>query len=148
MKLRHLTTSALALILISACSDSTGVEVDDLAGVWTAQSLVFTSVADPQLSVDLVVSEGAAATLTLGEDATYTLVITFTQFPDENENEAGTYVVTGSTLTLSLNGTGSPEPFTIVRDGDTMTLTATDDEFDFDDNGVDEPAIMVITLTR
>ena len=32
MKLRHLTISAMALILMSACSDATGLETADLAG--------------------------------------------------------------------------------------------------------------------
>ena len=146
MKHRNLIISTLALILMSACSDSTGVEVDDLAGVWTATSLVFTSVADPTISVDLVVVEQATVTLTLRSEATYALVITSLLEP--TENEAGTYVVTGTTLTLSQTGTGSPEPFTIVRNGDTMTLTDIDEEFDFSDDQVGEPAIMVITLTR
>ena len=54
--------------------------------------------------------------------------------------------MTGSTLTLSQTGQGSPESFTIVRDGDTVTLTDTAEEFDFTE--VEEPAILVITLTR
>jgi hypothetical protein len=131
MKLKHLTTSALALILMSACSDSTGLEVDDLTGTWTASSIVFTSVADPTVSADMVADEGATLTLTLGAEATYTLILTIPQ--EETEDEAGTYVVSGSTLTLSQTGEGSPEAFTISRDGDTMTLTDNDEEFDFDE---------------
>ena len=145
MKLRHLTISAMALILMSACSDATGLETADLAGTWTASSIVFTSVADPEVSVDVVTVEGATLTVTLGEDDTYTWIFT-NEVPEESENEAGSYVVTGSTLTLSQTGHGSPELFTIVRDGNTMTLTVTDEDFDF--TQVEEPAILVITLTR
>lgn len=144
MKLRHLTTGAMALILMSACSESTGLEVDDIAGTWTATSMVFTSVADPLVSFDMV-TEGAALTLTLSAEATYDFLFTFPL--EEDEVEAGGYVVTGSTLALSPTGTGSPESFTIARNGDTMTLTS-DDEFDFDENEVEEPAILVLTLTR
>ena len=83
MKLRNLTTAAVALTLIAGCTDGTGIEPDDLAGIWTASSVVFTSVADPTVSVDLM-DEGATVTLTLGADATYTLALVF---PEETENE-------------------------------------------------------------
>ena len=146
MKFKHLTISALALILMTACSDSTGLESSDLVGTWTATSMIFTSVEDPVASVDLVAVEGAILTLSLGEDDTYTWVLTIPGVPEENEHEAGTYVVTGSTVTLSETDTGSPEPFTIVRNGDTLTLTDTNEEFDF--TQLKEPAVLVITLTR
>lgn len=71
MKLRHLTTSAMALIVMSACTDSTGLEVDDLTGTWTASSIVFTSTADATVSADLVADEGTyivtGSTLTLSQ---------------------------------------------------------------------------------
>ncbi len=76
MKLRHLTTSAMALIVMSVCTDSTGLEVDDLTGTWTASSIVFTSTADATVSADLVADEGASFVLTLGADATYTFILT------------------------------------------------------------------------
>jgi len=74
MKHKHLTISALALILMSACTEATGVGVEpnDLAGTWTSTSIVFTSVADPTLSVDLA-TEGTTMSLTLNTDGTYTV---------------------------------------------------------------------------
>jgi hypothetical protein len=98
-----------------------------------------------RFSRHFVTVEGATLTLTLGEDDTYTWIFT-KEVPEESEDEAGAYVVTGSTLTLSQTGEGSPESFTIVRDGNTMTLTVTEEDFDFTE--VEEPAILVITLTR
>ena len=143
MSKRHLISSALALVLISACGDATGVTTDDLAGTWTATSMVFTSTADPELSVD-VIPLGVAMTLVLGADETYSWAFVFPGEP--GEDEAGTYTVSGSTLTISETGTGSPEAFTIARDGDTMTLTLAD-VFDFTE-GIEEDATLVITLTR
>lgn len=142
MKLRNLTTAALALTLMTACSDATGVEPDDLAGIWTANSIVFTSVADPEVSVDLV-TEGATLSITLGEDGGYVLVLTF---PDEDdENEIGTYVVDGSTITL--NPTGAEiTVFNIARDGDIMVLTNDDEVFEFDVQ--EEPATLEVVLAR
>lgn len=145
MQLRHLTTSALALIILSACSDATGVTVDDLTGTWTATSIVFTSTGTPPVVVDIVAEEQASLTLLFVADGTYTL--TLTEPPDPVDIESGSYTVTGSLLTLSETGTGSPDAFTINRDGDTMILSKTDD-FDFDDDLVDDPAQLVITLTR
>ena len=66
MKHRNLIISTLALILMAGCTDSvaTGVEPDDLAGIWTAQSLVCTSVEGSMVSADEV-AEGALVTLVL-----------------------------------------------------------------------------------
>ena len=145
MKLRHLTISTLALILMTACSDAMGVEPDDLAGTWTATSIVFTQTAASNATVNVVAVDGAAVTLVLAADATYTF--TFTSPLEPTENEAGAYTVTGTNLNLSPTGTGSPETFTISRDGDTMTLTGSD-TFEFDPLIGEEPATMVIILTR
>jgi hypothetical protein len=123
-------------------TDPTGVEPADLAGTWTATAIVFTSVANPTLSVDEV-ADGAAMTLVLSADGEYTLTFVFPGEP--NENETGTYTVSGSTLTITPPG-GSQETIGVSRNGDTMTLTL-DDIYDFDDQG-EEDATLVITLTR
>ena len=144
MKLRHLTTSALALMLMAGCDDSgTGVEPDDIAGTWSATAIVFTQTAAPNESVDLVTAEQATVTLVLGADATYTF--TFTS-PMETETETGTYTVSGSTLTLNPTE-GEAETFTIVRNGDSMTLTGAD-TFEFDEQAGEEAATLVVTVTR
>ena len=150
MKLRHMTTSALALILMAACTEATGVEetsleTDDLAGTWTATSMVLTSLADNTLSVDLVAQDGALVTLVLGADGTYDF--TFVSDVELTENEVGTYTVSGSSLTIDPTGTAEgPETFTISRTGDTMTLTGADDHDFTPGQWVD--VTMVITLTR
>ena len=90
MKHRNLTISTLAaLILMSACTEGegTGVEPDHLAGTWTSTSFVLTSVANPSMSMDLVAEEGAALTLVLGADGTYSF--TFVSNVEPTENEVG-----------------------------------------------------------
>jgi hypothetical protein len=144
---RQLTVSAMALIAMSACTDDgTGVAPDDIAGIWTASSAVFTSVADPTVSEDAVV-EGVTVTITLGADDTYTLAVTI---PDEpNEDDAGMYAVSGSTLTLTPTSVEDDlETFAVARDGDSMTLTASDNEWAFGENEVEEAATLVMNLTR
>ena len=149
MKLRHLTTSALALIVMAACTDATGVgvEPDDLAGSWTSTSLILTSVANPSTTMDLVAEEGALVTLVLGADGAYTF--TYTSTVEPTENETGTYTVLGNTMTVTpVTPEGhAAEEITIVRVGDTLTLTL-DDEDVFTDGGQAEAAVLVIVLTR
>ena len=143
MKHKHLTISALALILMSACTEATGVEPNDLAGTWTATSIVFTSVADPTLSVDMA-TEGATMSLTLNADGTYTWAFVFPGEP--TEDETGTYTVSGNIMTITASAQDFAETVAIVRSGDTLTLTLTD-VFDFTE-GVEVDATMVIVLTR
>ena len=132
MKLRHLTISTLALILITGLGDSgTGVEPDDLAGTWTATSMIFTQTASPNATVDLVAVDMASLTAVLGADSTYAWTFVFPPDAGEDEDEAGIYTVSGSTLTLSPTGTGSPEMWALARNGDTMTLTDADEMFEF-----------------
>ena len=144
MKLRHLTISTLALILMTGCGDDavTGVNADLIAGTWTATKMVFTADADPNDFVDIIADEGAALEIVFDADGTYDFTFTFPGFPDENET--GTYSVSGSTMTITPAGEAA-ETFTISRDGDTMTLTDADD---FDFGAGDEAATVVITLTR
>lgn len=144
MKLKHRTIPLLALTLMGACTDdgATGVAPDDLAGTWTATAMVFSSVADPTTTVD-VVTEGAALTLVLNADGTYSFVSVFPGEPDEDET--GTFSVSGDVMTITPTGL-DPETFAIFRDGDTLTLTDSD-TFDFG-QGVEEDALLVITLVR
>ena len=149
MKTRHILTSALALIAMTACSDSdaTSVEAVDLQGTWSAASMVVTSVADPSLTADLI-ALGTTVSVMFAADGTYTVTINDPGIP--TETETGTYSVSGSTLTLVETFEGQvqpPEEITIILNGNSMTLTM-DDHWDFDDNGTDDPAIMVVGLTR
>ncbi len=146
MKLKHLTISTLALILMTACGDATGVDVDDLAGTWTSTSITLTNVADTSMSVEIVAAESASLTLVLRTDASYT--VTFTIPGDEDEVETGIFAVSGTTLTLT--ETAPPkdtEVYTVVRDGDSMTLTGTD-TYEFVQGQGDQVATAVIILTR
>ena len=147
MKHRNLIISTLALILVAGCTDATGgtgVEPDDLAGTWTSTSLILTSVANPSMLMDLVAEEGAAVTIVLGADGTYTF--TFVSDVEPTENEIGIYTVAGNIMTITPTD-GFVETIVILRDGNTMTMTL-DEEIVFIDGTNAEAAVMVITLTR
>ncbi len=123
--------------------DATAVEPTNLAGTWTATSIVFTSTANSSLSVDEV-ANGATMSLTMTADGTYAWTFVFPGEP--TENESGTYTVSGDTLTVTPTG-GTQETMVVSRNGDTMTLTLAD-TYDFDGDHVEEDATLVITLTR
>jgi hypothetical protein len=146
MKLRNLTMSALALILMTGCGDATGVEPDDIAGTWTATSTLFTQVSDNTVKADPVVDDGAVVTLALGANLNYTF--TFVLAPD-SETEVGTFEVTGDELTLTPAPPTAelPQVFVIARDDDLMTLIGTD-TFEFDEQAGEQAAQLVVTLVR
>mgnify|MGYP001046658334 FL=1 len=106
--------------MIAGCGDDTGtdaeaeetsVEADDIAGTWTATSMLFTQTAAPNATEDPVVDGGAVLTLVLNATGTY--AFTFVLAP-ENEAEAGAYTVSGSTITITPTG-GTAESFGIER---------------------------------
>ncbi len=148
--MRTLSTIVLAAVLVVGCSDSTdpgNVSEDDLAGVWTATQFLFTSTADPNVTLDMI-SQGGTFSLTINADGTYSEAGVFGGNPREVENGSGTYVIQGTNLMLTEDE--DPEPFTVafVLSGNTLTLSATDETFDFDEDGVEEAATLEIVLTR
>jgi hypothetical protein len=146
MKLRNLTISTLALILMTGCGDATGVEPDDIAGTWTATSTLFTQVSDTTVKADPVVDDDAVVTLALGSNLNYTF--SFVLAPD-NETDVGTFDVTGDQLTLTPSPPTAelPQVFVVARDDDLMTLTGTD-TFVFDEQAGEQAALLVVTLVR
>lgn len=136
--------AALTLVVCSlACADSTGVTPSDLEGTWTAQSVLFTNMVSSSETFDLIANGGSYA-ITLMPDGEFTSSFTFEQ---ESESLSGTYSVSGSQITISESGQGSPETFSITRDGNTMVLSGID-SWDFDEDGTEEDATLVVTLTR
>lgn len=124
----------------------------DLIGSWEATSMVFTSIADPATSVDVIQEYGAAFTLQSNADGTYAVEFTY---PDEN----GTYTETESGVYTSIEGllwvydSDSVDPELVLLfydvDGSTATLAHTiDEEFDFNNDGIAGPAIMTIELAK
>ena len=142
MNSRRLATSALALMLMTACGDSTGLEPSDLQGIWNADSMVYTSTADPTLTVDLI-ADGATLELQLAADGMFLWTLSGVGFA--SSVSTGAYGAVGGILTLT--PAGSPQRFMITRDGNNMTLTA-DDAYDFDEDSISEAATLRITLRR
>lgn len=141
---------AIGILLLaaaaSACSDSTGLDSNDLAGTWVASVWELTNPANASQSFDILAG-GGSMKIVFRSDSTFTSTILN---PDETvaEVDTGTYEVVGTTLTIAESGSGSPTPFQAVRDGSALTLTSSDEDYDWNDDGTDDPANMRIVLDR
>ncbi|MGD8866708.1 MAG: hypothetical protein PVI01_03745 [Gemmatimonadales bacterium] len=145
----------LAGIFLSACGgdDETPTEVtlDDLAGIWTATSLV----AQPSgggFGIDLI-GANTVATLEITSEGRFTLAAQDLLIgPDVTLT--GTFEITGARAArITVDGSqGDPLVTTFDLSGDTLTVTIADAAlFDLDGNGTidqDEAVTLTGTLIR
>ena len=133
-------------VAVGCTSDSTSgpASASEFVGDWLASSYVVTSIANTSLSEDLVAQQ-------------MTLSITFTEttysgtavFPGEpTETFSGTYTIGASQLTLSETDQLEPELMTYTLSGNAMTLSGVDELYDFDGDGVEDPATFMMVLAR
>ncbi len=139
---------ALFVAVAVGCSDSgnsTGpASASDFVGDWLASSYVLTSIANTSLSEDLI-PLGMTLSITFTE-TTYSGTAAFTGEP--TETFSGTYTISGNQLTLNETGQGEPELMTYTLSGNAMTLAGSDEEYDFDDDGVEDPATFSMLLAK
>lgn len=148
---------------LSGCSgddDGNGTDPDpiviaDLAGTWTCTQFLATSTDDPQVQFELI-ALGGALTVTVAPDGSF---VGEASFPDPDTGQlivvpfGGAMDLTSQTLLVMdflveippFLEDGTSE-FTLV--GNTMTLHQEVTTFDFDFDGVDDPATFDATLVR
>jgi hypothetical protein len=149
MKLaRFAFAAALGALALSCGGDEGtgpgGITIADLAGTWDATTATFEGVVGSGF-VDLI-ADGGSVTLTITGDGRFTFVLTL---PGESpETASGTMHFEEDFLVMTFDDDPSdPVFFIFFFSDDTLTL-AGEDEFDFDDDGVDEPAIITLVLQR
>lgn len=136
----------LAVIFAAACSkDSVTADpaVAPFVGDWAADSLVLTSVADPQTSLDLI-ALGAQFTLNVQPSGQYTAILIY---GGQAPTEFGKLEVSGQTLTLRPNGSGSPTAGTYSFNGNHLIVDG-ETQFDFNLDGTNEPALEHLDLVK
>jgi hypothetical protein len=140
---------AVLVVVLSACGDKDTVVAPDpsmapLVGDWTATALVVTSVANPDVEVDII-ALGAAFSLNIQPSGQYTAILLYA---GQSQTEIGKMSVSGNVLTLT---TSYPEVTTstaiFALQGDQLTMDA-DTEFDFNLDGTSEPALAHFELVR
>ncbi len=139
---RSLTVLAVGLATI-ACGDATGVDPEDLVGTWSAFTAIATNPADPSETADLV-AQGVSLTFVIEADGR---IETIVEIQDIVDRDIGTLTVTDGEFTLVIEG--RPLTWTISRRDDTLTIDIiTGMEWDFGDDGLDEPATMLLEMLR
>jgi hypothetical protein len=145
MKASSLGIALFVAVGVGCSSDSTGpASASDFVGDWLASSYVVTNIANTSQSEDLIAME-----MTLSITFTETTYSGTASFPGEvAETFSGTYTISGSQLTLNETGELEPETMTYTLSGNAMTLAGNDEEYDFDNDGVDDPATFVMVLAK
>jgi hypothetical protein len=136
----------LGLQLVACGRDATGPDTPslaDIAGRWRANKIEYTNKADPSERADLA-QLGARLVATFAASGDVTLVLTVL---GQQEVVHGTASVVNNQLVIRDALSGAVESLNPTLDGSTLTLRA-DASFDFDLDGQEEPATLLIVMTR
>ncbi len=132
-----------ATVAGAACGDATGPSEPDLTGTWKAVSAVATNPADPSATIELL-DVGVSLLLVVSEGGH---VESHVSFGGQTQVETGTITTSEGTLRLVLGGEPSEGTYTLR--GDTLTVDLrTGVEWDFDGDGLEEPAWLAGVLVR
>jgi hypothetical protein len=139
---RSVTVLAVGIVAL-ACGDATGVDPEDLVGTWRASSAIVQNPADPSETADLV-AMGLSFTFIFEASGRIETII---EFQDLVERDVGTYSVTDGEFRLDFDGGVSTG--TISRRDDMLTMhVRTGAEWDFANDGLDEPATLLLEMQR
>jgi len=145
---------------LCGCSSDDFVEPDeiviaDLAGTWTCTQFLAVSTDDPQVQFELI-AMGGALSVTVAPDGTF---VGEASFPDPDTGQlivvpfAGTFDLISQTVIVAGFVVEIPPflengSFDFSLNGNTMTLQQEVTTFDFDFDGVDDPAEFAATFVR
>ena len=139
---------ALFVAVAVGCSDSdnsTGpASTSDFVGDWLASSYVVTNIANTSQSEDLI-PLGMTLSITFTE-TTYSGTAGFTG--EATETFSGTYTIDGNQLILMETGELETDTMAYTLSGNTMTLSGLDEQYDFDGDGVDDPASFAMVMAK
>ena len=141
---RFATIAALTVSL--ACGgDGSGPSRDQFAGTWDATKLEFTNVANTSQKVDII-ALGATFVIVLESTGDYqeTLVVP----GSAPENTTGTWSVSSDVITIKETGSSGDQQFNWSLSGNTLTISGANTDFDFNGDGVDEPAKLSAVLVK
>ncbi len=119
---KSLTAVAVSIALVG-CSESTGLDAEDLQGSWTAAVYEYTDNANASNVEDIIQTNGASFTMTV--DASGTASTLLDDGLGSTSSDSGTLNSTDTVITLG------GATFNAARSGDVLTLTDADQSFDF-----------------
>jgi hypothetical protein len=139
----HSLALSFLLSVLAACSGSTaGPSPASIVGTWQASKVQYVSTTGLG-TVDLI-AQGGSATLELNADHTFRYTCTPAGKPAEVLT--GTWDVS-DVLSLSMSPTNEMQ-FDASLSGNTLTLTGAYRDYDFNNDGMGEPARLNMTLTH
>ena len=131
----------IALLLTLGCGDE-GPNEDltyaELVGNWPLISLVFTSDADPGTTFDFQAA-GGSGSLTFQDDTTFLWVL-LRDPGSPTESSTGPVELDGEAIILTDENDPDLPLLTGSRAGTRLVFETEDAEYDFDGDGMDEPA--------
>ncbi len=144
MRRKHLLAAALALGVGTACGEG-DVTIDDLVGTWNATQFVLSNPNGIQRA-DFV-ALGGSFTLTVTANGSFTGQQTFF---GQTDTFAGTVVLTGNNTMTLVDATDLTDATDLAfsLSGDRLAIASTDVVYDWDDDGVDDPADLEAVLVR
>lgn len=138
--------AALTVVGLWGCSeDPAGPQAGDLFGFWGAVQHEHTSLADPDLTYDLIADGGGTYSLELLRDGTYRWTL---NSPQGNTTGTGSFAVAAGKLTLTPESGGEPTVYSATLGDIFLTLRNEDAAWDFDGDGAPEPAELIMLLDR
>ena len=149
MQKRLIRGLSLLLLSLTGCGDPapTGPAplIEPFVGDWTATAFVLTSSVSDQVSIDLI-QLGGTFDLNIQPSGSYTAILIYAGL---GQTEMGTISATANTVTLnrefpSRENEASAYQFV----GDTVLILDGDTEFDFDFDGLEDPALAHFELLR
>ncbi len=135
-----LAVGAMALAVATlGCGGSTGITAEDLEGTWNATQYVYTNDVNTSESVDLIPT-GASFAMTVTAASAVSTV--FDDGAGDTSSNSGAFSSDGTSLTLA------GDTFQAERSGSQLTLTDATSDYDFNNDGSDQPAALVIRMVR
>lgn len=152
----RLERAAMVALLVGALGAGCGNGEEDgvmsvseagLVGTWQATSVQVINPADPMaLPLDLIMM-GGSATLTITPNSRYAFVQM--EAGGQPETSTGAVIVEDGLLIFNDDAfPGDPDEAAFMLSGSTLTIILFEGEFDFDDNGVEEPANITFVFQR
>ena len=129
---------ALSLWCFGCSDDPEAPKAENITRTWQVTACEYRHETNDALHVDLV-AEGWVIVLTINDNGAFRYA--WTQPGGSEEYYDGTWTIDGDTVSLRRSGFAFSWDFTAEVRESSLTLRGAHVEYDFDDDGVNEPAI-------
>jgi hypothetical protein len=123
----------------------TPITTEQLYGAWTATESVFINAENPTQAYDA--SDDIVA-MTFQANATGGLAVWHLAEGDSTEVEEGSYEIVSNLMVVNMFDEEGLMALQYALAGDQLLMINNNDRFDFDDDGLDEPALQDLTFER